>query len=353
MKSSPLLCVVLALMWAISPCAPHAACASESAPEPMVEVPGEPAPELAPELNAPEPNPAPTPAPKLPAEPEVAPQPDTPTPPVPVPEPKPAPVPEPKPEPVPVPEPELVPPEPAPVTPPPPPEKVVLPEPPKDREELKEPKREHPPRQRPPRKPPLAASSAYDRDTDASLLFYLPEGDIWGSAFGVSIEHTRWVWDDWGWGPNISISRWSASGGEIDLPFAQFNSFTLDGSSVVFQAGIHGGFRHPLGDRTSLVIKAGLAYLYADSSLEMGAAYTNYFGHDVQHRIYAESISQWVGRIGLSLRRDFTWEGNSLYVDIGANYQSRLAGDETSLLHEDLEAHYDAICLHLGIGLRL
>ena len=180
----------------------------------------------------------------------------------------------------------------------------------------------------------------------------MPEGDVWSSALGVSIEHTRWIRNRWGWGPDVSLARWSASGGELDLPFAKFNPFTLDGSALVFQAGVHGGFRHPLGEKTAMVIKAGLAYLYADSSLELSAAYTNYYNQDVQYRLYAENISQLVGRIGLSIRRDFTWEGNDLYAQAGADYQARLAGDETSLLHENLEAHYDAISVRLGIGLR-
>lgn len=198
----------------------------------------------------------------------------------------------------------------------------------------------------------VSDSVSHQEEWDASLQVFLPDSTYWSSAVGVSAERVNWKWDRLGWGLNLAVAQWDAAGGVLDLPFAKFNDFTMDGSEKTIQLGVLGAYRRPLGDKVSLVLKAGLAYLFTQSDLRVTASYTDYYDRQVSYSILADNVQQLVGRAEMILRRNVIWGKRDMYLQAGIEYQVRLAGDDPGFLQEDLRMSMDAPSLRLGLGWR-
>lgn len=199
---------------------------------------------------------------------------------------------------------------------------------------------------------PTSESVSHENEWDASIQVFLPDSTYWSSALGLSAERVYWQWDRLGWGFNLALAQWDAAAGVVDMPFAKFNDFTLSGSEQIIQLGLLGAYRRPLGSRTSLVLKAGLAYLMTQSDLELTASYVDHYNQHVSYSILADNVQQLVGRVEIAIRKNVVWGKKDMYVQAGLDYQARLAGDDPGFLQEDFRMSLDAPSLRLGLGWR-
>ena len=186
-------------------------------------------------------------------------------------------------------------------------------------------------------------------DMSVTLRGYLPaEKDDWNYASGIEMQARFWGSPSIGTAFVVGMDSWHANTeyAEEEDEFG-YMATSVYGDVTLIPVGISALFRNKVSRSTSMIVEAGLRYVFSDSNINAETAYG-----DSSESVYSidriQTDNPLLGVVGLTISSAISDE---IYIHGGMRYQFDLVETHERFLGQDIgETSFQSASVDIGVA---